>query len=232
MYSIINIATFYATKRVDASLYTVLGQLKTLTTAVFSVMFLNKTISRAKWSALLLLALGCVLVASPTFSQAVEPTSTKSTENGVSASTIQGILACLVMVTLSGLSVTYFEKIRKHGEEKLTIWERNFQLALYSAILMLFINMYTVLVYNPMYANSAELVEPYVMFKGWTYLTVLSALIQAFGGLLVAATLKYADAVLKTLATSGSIVISTLIGCVATILAIFDYTLDLTPDQL
>jgi hypothetical protein len=32
---------------------------------------------------------------------------------------------------------------------------------------------------------------------------VLIALIQAGGGLLVAATLKYADSILKTLATSG-----------------------------
>jgi UDP-sugar transporter A1/2/3 len=59
--------------------------------------------------------------------------------------------------------------------------------------------------------------------------------------LLVAATLKYADAILKTLATSGSIVLSAVlgkvllggtldifvgIGCVATIVGIFNYTLD------
>lgn len=81
----------------------------------------------------------------------------------------------------------------------------------------------------------------YQPFRGWTMNTLLISLLQAAGGLLVAATLKYADAILKTLATSGSIVISAVlgylligghldvfvgIGSVATILAIFNYTLD------
>lgn len=80
----------------------------------------------------------------------------------------------------------------------------------------------------------------FVLFDGWTVNTVAIALIQAFGGLLVAATLKYADAVLKTLATSGSIVISAVLGylflggtldlfvslgALTTILAITNYTL-------
>ena len=80
--------------------------------------------------------------------------------------------------------------------------------------------------------------EP-LFFNGWTINTVMIALVQAGGGLLVAATLKYADAVLKTLATSGAIVLSAVlgwvlfgaqldifvtIGCVCTILAIFNYT--------
>ena len=57
----------------------------------------------------------------------------------------------------------------------------------------------------------------------------------------MAATLKYADAILKTLATSGAIVISAVLnwmllrgtldmfvsmGCISTILAIFNYILD------
>eukprot|EP01034_Spumella_vulgaris_P031004 gene31004-38316_t len=236
MYSIMNIASYYALARVDASVYTVLGQLKTLTTAAFSVLFLSKNISSAKWRSLVLLVLGCVLVASPTFNKPIECASTQfldETEEGqIPLSIVQaaaakhalntstaaakstslpisletesvvspydaplGILACLVMVTLSGLSVTYFE-------------------TLYSTILMLFLNIYVELVYNPMYADSAVATKPYVMFKGWTIFTVLIALVQALGGLLVAATLKYADAVLKTLATSGSIVMSTVLGYV------------------
>lgn len=76
--------------------------------------------------------------------------------------------------------------------------------------------------------------------KGWTVNTFIIALFQAGGGLLVAATLKYADAILKTLATSGSIVLSAVLGylflggsldifvslgAISTILAIFNYTL-------
>ncbi|RYG95388.1 hypothetical protein EON65_56060 [archaeon] len=82
-----------------------------------------------------------------------------------------------------------------------------------------------------------------VFFKGWTISAVVLSLIQAGGGLLVAATLKYADSILKTLATSGSIVLSAAlghlllgadlgifvsIGCCCTILAICNYSLDTT----
>jgi len=78
-------------------------------------------------------------------------------------------------------------------------------------------------------------------WENWSILTVIVALLGAAGGILVAATLKYADAILKTLATAGSIVISTLlghfflngplnviivIGAIAVILAIFNYTMD------
>ncbi len=139
------------------------------------------------------------------------------------------------MVTISGISAIYFEHILKVGE-KVTIWERNFQLALYSTLLLVAFVVYEV--------NDGT-TDNLVFFRGWTINTVLIALIQASGGLLVAATLKYADAVLKTLATSGSIVLSTVlgflllsgvldifvsIGCVATILAIFNYTLDTTAE--
>lgn len=72
------------------------------------------------------------------------------------------------------------------------------------------------------------------------------AFVQAGGGLLVAATLKYADSILKTLATSGSIVMSAVlgyllldgqldifivIGCISTILAIINYTFDWSTDD-
>jgi hypothetical protein len=42
--------------------------------------------------------------------------------------------------------------------------------------------------------------------------TLTVAIMGAAGGLLVAATLKYADAILKTLASAGAIVIATLLG--------------------
>jgi UDP-sugar transporter A1/2/3 len=121
----------------------------------------------------------------------------------------------------------------KKGVEKITIWERNFQLAFYSILLLLLIIFWEV--------SNHEIEFDGTFFKGWTINTVLVATIQASGGLLVAATLKYADAILKTLATSGSIVLSAFlgwfllggqldifvsIGCVCTILAIFNYTVD------
>ena len=67
------------------------------------------------------------------------------------------------------------------------------------------------------------------------------AVLNGAGGLLVAATLKYADAVLKCFATAVSIIITSVVGyfflgndidifvalgMVVTVIAIFNYTMD------
>lgn len=220
-------------------------QLKILTTAGFAVLILNRNISSAKWRALLLLVLGCVLVASPAYNQpvecieetaATEIITEKLIENDIYSvdSTLQTVLgfgAILAMNAISGFSSIYFESMLKTGEKKVTIWERNFQLAFCSIWLLIAVLMYEIS------AGTQEL----VFLKGWTINTVIIALIQAGGGLLVAACLKYADSILKTLATSGSIVLSAIlgnlllggqldifigIGCVCTILAICNYTFE------
>lgn len=83
--------------------------------------------------------------------------------------------------------------------------------------------------------------------SNWSILTFIVSVLGAAGGLLVAATLKYADSILKTLATAGAIVISTvlghyflngpldlviIIGALTAIIAIADYTLDSTPSYI
>ena len=47
-------------------------QLKIFTTAAFAVMMLGRVYSNTKWRALMLLVLGCILVASPTFNRPPE----------------------------------------------------------------------------------------------------------------------------------------------------------------
>jgi solute carrier family 35 (UDP-sugar transporter), member A1/2/3 len=249
IYSAANILSYYALARVDASVYSVTLQLKIFTTAAFAVLILGRNISSAKWRALIMLVLGCVLVASPTFNKCEcslegEVTSSKFSlakggDGSAAVEAIFGIGALLAMVIISGYSAVYFEGMLKKQGEKITIWERNFQLALYSIVLLVTIVLYEMQSnYDP-----EEVTEGPIFFKGWTFNAVALALLQSGGGLLVAATLKYADAILKTLATAGAIVLSTVlgwlllggqldmfvgIGCLSTILAIFNYILDTT----
>ena len=68
-YVVSNIFSYVALSRVDASVYTVLGQLKLFTTAAFSICFLQTVFSGAKLRALVLLAVGCILVTSPSFNK-------------------------------------------------------------------------------------------------------------------------------------------------------------------
>jgi solute carrier family 35 (UDP-sugar transporter), member A1/2/3 len=238
LYSIANIMSYYALARVDASVYSVLLQLKIVTTASFAVLILGRNITLTKWRALFLLVMGCVLVASPAFNRPptcdAEETGGEEDEHVSGFESLLGVGAVLAMVIISGYSAIYFEQMLKKTTEKITIWERNFQLALYSLVLLVIVWMYET---NTRY-NYDEMHE--AMFAGWTVNTCLIAVVQASGGLLVAATLKYADAILKTLATCGSIVLSAVIGwmllggtldifvsigCLSTILAIFNYVL-------
>lgn len=241
LYSVANITSYYALARVDASVYTVLLQLKIFTTAAFGVLLLGRKYTSTKWRALILLVLGCILVASPTYNRPIDCDAENDKKNGKGAtddekvgylSQLLGVSAVLAMVMISGYSAIYFEAMLKKSGEKITIWERNFQLAFYSMVLLV----------GLVVAESSQSEEKtYTILNGWTINTWLIAIIQAAGGLLVAATLKYADAVLKTLATSGAIVLSAVlgwmllggtldifivVGCISTILAIFNYIMD------
>ena len=137
--------------------------------------------------------------------------------------TIIGISACIVMVVISGAANVYLEKILKRDEMKLTIWERNVQLAFYSWVVVTILCVYQ---YSALYIDSDSMSnnntstnntninmnEIPVPFQGWSHFTIIIVILQAAGGILVAATLKYSDAIVKNFAVSGSIILSTIIG--------------------
>jgi len=260
IYAVSNILVYYALARVDASLYTVISQLKILTTAMFAVVFLGRSISMTRWRALMLLVIGCILVASPSFGpectfedggrmlfnidantnemdhldtdmaqldakSQLESPSTESSPGDELGSELEdekdknqlevvlGVLAVFAMTVISGFSGVYFEAILKpkaSTKATLSIWGRNFQLAFYSLILLFGVLAVQSFGYKE-YGTLHE-VKTYVPFSGWGPLAIAISLTQALGGLLVALALKYTDAVLKVVATSGSIVLSTILG--------------------
>lgn len=231
-YMVSNLLSYFALARVDAASYTVCLQLKVLTTAAFSKLILNKKFTYTQWRALLLLVIGCVLVASPSFNDSL-PTSEITTKSD-SSDIILGFGALLVMVSISGFSAVYFESILKDERDRCSIWERNFQLSAFS---MLLIALYS-FGENNLSVMSGSQNHGTSYFVGWTVNTVLICTLQASGGLLVAATLKYADAIIKTLVTAFSIVLSTIfghyllggelnmfvaLGCITVIISIFNY---------
>ena len=156
-----------------------------------------------------------------------------------------GIGACITITLMSGFCSVYLEAMLKQTEIKLGIWHRNFQLALWTVIFLVIVMIYDSFRDKSDGINSGDSASGGKGFlQGWTFITVIICLKQAGGGLLVAATLKYADSILKTLAVSGAIVVSAVLGflllgekldvfvvlgCIATIIAIFNYSFDTTP---
>ena len=142
LYSISNTIPLYAISRIGAPLFTVCIQLKIFTTAVFATMILGREYSSAKWRAILLLIVGCILVASPIFSQGSPPptletpAAAESSIGGPQLQAVLGLVAVLAQTLISGFSSVYFESLLKDKEDSTTIWERNFQLAGFSLLVL------------------------------------------------------------------------------------------------
>lgn len=235
IYGAMNILSFVALQYIGAGEFTICAQLKILTTAGFSVLILGTSLSWTKWRALALLVLGCILVASPSFTHDSKTPLLDSTTSGFLQ--MFGYGAVLTEVVLSGFASIYFEKVVKSTTEVISIWERNFQLGFYSILI------YGGIIIYEGFSTPSEGVSQRSAWSNWTFLTLLVSILGAAGGLLVAATLKYADSILKTLAAAGAIVLSTVlghyflngpldiivsIGALVSILSIANYTLDTT----
>lgn len=227
IYGGMNILSFVALRNISAGMFTIFAQLKILTTATCSRLMLNQSYSMTKWRALISLMMGVLLFSEPIWN------SEGSGINPEGGNVFLGTAAVLIEVTLSGFASIYFEKVIKTDPEQLGIWERNFQLAFGSfPIYILFI------LYDE--GGTAG------YFGGWSIVAVVLTLFGAAGGLLVALSIKYGDSILKTLATTGAIVLSSLLDhfllggpltaimCIAgvqVIISICNYTFDMSPPE-
>jgi UDP-sugar transporter A1/2/3 len=225
IYGAMNILSFVSLRNISAGMFTIFAQTKILTTATFSTIMLRRQYSWTKWRALVALLMGVLLFSEPIWGTS----STSSTVQGGDA--FIGILAVLIEVTLSGFASIYFEKVIKTDAQQLGIWERNFQLALGSMGVYIFF----------IVGDGGGAVG---FFGGWSPMTFLLSVLCAAGGLLVALSIKYGDSILKTLATTGAIILtgildhmvlggpltpSMMIAGVQVIIAICNYSFDASP---
>ena len=87
----------------------------------------------------------------------------------------------------------------KSKSETYSVWDRNFQLAFWSMVIYL-----PIMVYD----------NPNNPFAGWSGTTAVCAAVGALGGVLVALSIKLADSIMKTIATTGAIVLTTALNAV------------------
>uniref|UniRef100_A0A0R3RYX1 UDP-N-acetylglucosamine transporter n=1 Tax=Elaeophora elaphi TaxID=1147741 RepID=A0A0R3RYX1_9BILA len=198
LYVVQNNLLFFALSKLDAATYQVTYQLKILTTALFSVTLLGRKLNSQKWISLLLLTVGVALVQLPKDLGNVS-SSAKSTPSTDSDKMV-GLLTVIAACFSSGFAGVYFEKVLKSSS--VSLWMRNLQLAFFS----IFSGFFMVWFYD------FKQVNKYGFFQGYNSIIWTVVLLQAYGGLIVALVVKYADNILKGFAVSFSIILSSLLS--------------------
>ncbi|KAE8744683.1 hypothetical protein FOCC_FOCC008686 [Frankliniella occidentalis] len=202
VYIIQNNLLYVSASHLDAATYQVTYQLKILTTAMFAVTMLRRSLLKTQWISLVTLVLGVVLV------QLANTDPPKVIVGGPEQNRVIGFSAALCACLLSGFAGIYFEKILKGSD--ISVWMRNVQLS----SLSLPIGLFTCLV------TDWEVMTTKGLFFGYNGFVWYLVVLQAGGGLLVAMVVKYADNILKGFATSLAIILS----CIASIY-LFEFNL-------
>ena len=158
---------------------------------------LGKHLNRLKWISLLILFIGVALVQlQPTN---VSPTKVPTSGDGAQSQMI-GLLAVVASSVCSGFAGVYFEKILKGTTG--SIWLRNIQMGIFGVFLGV----------GGMLINDGAAVREKGFLFGYRIIVWVVIAMQAFGGLLVAVVVKYADNILKGFATSFSIILSCIVS--------------------
>jgi UDP-sugar transporter A1/2/3 len=212
LYLLQNTLLYVALSNLSAPLFQVTYQSKLLTTAIVSVIMLQRRYSLKQWICLGALGAGVAVVVIGATSKVedIDAAAAAATEDKPSQSLVTGLVAVTIACFSSALAGVYFEKVLKkptvvEGSTKakapVSLWMRNIQMAFFSVCIAC-INHFG-------HYGINEVDAAKVFCHGFTSWVWVVALLQAGGGLLVAAVIKYADNVLKGLATGVSVVSST-----------------------
>jgi solute carrier family 35 (UDP-sugar transporter), member A1/2/3 len=214
LYLVQNSLLYTALSNLTAPVFQVTYQGKLVTTAIVSVLMLNRRYSFQQWVCLVVLSIGvAIVVLGEKDENSSSGGDSENDKGGEKApqSLVLGLTAVTIACLSSALAGVYFEKVVKTssiGEKQkpVSVWMRNFQLA--------FFTIWTAMLQGwwSKSGNTQADTKPY--FHGFTVWVWMLVGLQAGGGLLVAAVIKYADNVLKGLATGVSVCFATMVSTV------------------
>ena len=193
LYVIQNNLLFEGVRLLSPTVYMVCSQSKILTSALFSVLMLKTKISHQKVVALCSLTMGMILAQR----EQVEENS-NSDHITLKRQSTSGVTFVLAAALTSGFAGTYLERMYKEGSgtsSNCSIWYRNAQLALFSLPSAFLTS----------YARDGERISNLGPFHGYDAIIIIVIALQALGGLVTAAVMRYASNVLKCFAVSASI---------------------------
>mmetsp|Transcript_25638 Transcript_25638/g.52495 ORF Transcript_25638/g.52495 Transcript_25638/m.52495 type:complete len:415 (-) Transcript_25638:96-1340(-) len=193
---------YVALANIDAATFSVLVQMKLLATASFAAIVLRKKLKRVQVISLVLLTAGVMLCNFAKMLTGEGKDGEGHDEND--SNRLRGITATLGIALSSGFASVYTEKVikgqrnrsQRRGEYSLAYTQ--VQLAIVSLIIM------------GVYATIEDFKDIVVkgLFHNFNGPAFLSIFNSSIGGLIVAAVLKFADAVLKGYATAISVVMT------------------------
>jgi UDP-sugar transporter A1/2/3 len=202
LYTLQNNLLFIALAALDSTVFQVAYQLKVLCTALLMVIMLGRRLKPTQWASLLLLFVGIVLTQlKKDDSGAAKPgtPAARAVDDSTPSATVGLIVVCICAICSAYASV-HFERTLKSASSSLLA--RNVQLGFFSLIA----NVTWRAVAN---SGSTSTSAPAAgFFDGFDSLVWLLVFVQAAGGLLVAAVIKYADNILKGFGTAVAIVVN------------------------
>ncbi|GMI07582.1 hypothetical protein TrLO_g8266 [Triparma laevis f. longispina] len=212
LYLFQNNILYLALENLSAPVFQVCYQSKLVTTALVSVLLLNRRYVKIQWVSLVLLGIGVSVVV----------IGEQDSSEGDGGQTDQNLTVGLIAVGLASLSSAfagvYFEKVVKgkgsgSDGKPTSLWVRNVELAFFSLVFSFVYGIFSEMFVTKS-AEDLEFDAPAKSFlHGFTAATYALIFLQAGGGLLVAAIVKYIDNVVKGLATGVAVVVSTTFSC-------------------
>ena len=200
LYTLQSNVLYIALSNLDPAFFQVLYQLKILTTALFSITLLGRKITVGQWGSLLVLTSGVALVVLAQHrATQIESSAGGAKQVGPSGSQGNVGLGCALVLALclsSGFAGVYFEKVLKGSKTSLVV--RNLQLGVVSLLLAIL----------AMWRASGAEVRQHGFFHGYNVWVWATVSLQAFGGLVVAAVMRFGDNILKNFALGFSILLS------------------------
>jgi UDP-sugar transporter A1/2/3 len=204
LYAIQKNLLYTAISNLDAAIFQVAYQGKILTTALFAVLVLRKQLSLRQILGLVILLVGVGMV------QLSSLDSSKSHDR-TGQNSFTGLVAISAACFTSGFAAIYFEWVLKFAtqsatkeQESYALWVRNFQLATFAAISAGF----------GVLLKDLHAIQSGGLYQGFTALVWFVVTVEAFGGIVVALVIKYADNILKNFATAISIVTSVIVSAI------------------
>lgn len=217
LYLVQNSLLYVAISNLTAPMFQVTYQCKLLTTAIVSVIMLQRKYSFKQWVCLTALGIGVAIVVLGAREDGADEK--KETDAANAQNLAAGLLAVTVACLCSAFAGVYFEKMLKRptvdggmARAPVSMWMRNVQMAFFS-VCIAWINMIRETDEARGYTGELNedtnqpVVKPFM--HGFTTYAYGIVLLQAGGGMLVAAVIKYADNVLKGMATGVSVVTAT-----------------------